>query len=147
MLMKNKEKYHDEIFKIACGGHVIAVVNGKPVNCENLDCRNCEFLNRNSCADARKTWCESEYIEPIPKLTKQDKQFLGYLVSDGNIYIARDLNKHLWLYDSRPIKDNCGWYLIESWGIEIDSHLFQFIKYEDEKPWSIADLKKLEVEE
>ena len=69
-------------------------------------------------------------------------------------YIARDYNTgKLSLYKNKPFK-----YRTRSWisqpkdfAYELPYELFDvefdFIKWKDEKPWSIEDLKKLEVKD
>lgn len=64
--MLNKEKFHDEIFEIACEGERIALRNGKIVPCQGTLCLECGFygLTGISCQQAANNWCNSEYIEP-----------------------------------------------------------------------------------
>ena len=60
-------------------------------------------------------------------------------------YIAREKNGFLLVYTEKPIK------ILETWGLANYALMnmfdikFDFIKWEDEDPWSIEDLKKLEV--
>lgn len=41
--MLNKEKYAKEIISVAEKGRRIALVDGKVVACEDIDCNNCEW--------------------------------------------------------------------------------------------------------
>ena len=65
-------------------------------------------------------------------------------------YVTRDLNDDLHIYISKPHKLIGCW---ESSGCELDKSLkffkldFPMVKWEDDKPWLIEDLKKLEVVE
>lgn len=63
--MKNKEKFHDEIFEIVCSGGSLAVdkETKKPVSCRKIICENCLFFRKGNCQNNRKYWCESEYKE------------------------------------------------------------------------------------
>lgn len=147
--MKNKEKYAKEIVEIACSGHSIAIIkeSGNIVSCGDIKCNLCLFYNSNDCYEKTRDWAESEYIEK-PAISKRDRAFLEYL--DANYYMARDLNGGLYVYISKPHK------LIDCWesaGCEVDKTLrifnidFPMVKWKDNEPWLIEDLKKLEVVE
>ena len=152
--MKNKEKYAKEIIEIACDGYSIAIdkKSGRIAPCEASYCANCLFCNFD-CHEKTREWAESEYIEK-PVISKRDRAFLEYL-NENMHYIARDLNGGLYVYIGKPHK------LIDCWEVgclenikcEADKSLrmldvdLPMIKWEDDKPWLIEDLKKLEVVE
>ena len=153
--MKNKEKFAKEIFDIACRGDSIAITiaNNEIVPCESIECEKCIFKVREyeECSDKIKKWCESEYIER-PTLTPREKNFLYALLSNFK-YIARDFNNSLCIYYNKPKRNSIGDY----WMVDDDNYyyvprnmygsIFDFIKWEDEEPWQIDDLKKLEVKD
>ena len=63
--MKNKEKFAKEIVEIACSGEVLAVSSGIIRKCVGLPYYKCSFYRDGiECNEMRKTWAESEYIEP-----------------------------------------------------------------------------------
>lgn len=63
--MKNKEKFAKEIVEIACSGEKLAVSSGVIRKCYGLSCYKCSFYRDGiECDEMRKTWAESEYIEP-----------------------------------------------------------------------------------
>ena len=63
--MKNKEKFAKEIVEIACSGGVLAMSSGIIRKCVELPCHKCSFnIDGIECDEMRKTWAESEYIEP-----------------------------------------------------------------------------------
>ncbi len=63
--MKNKEKYAKEIIEVACSGGVMAMGSGIIRKCAGLPCQKCSFnIDGIECDEMRKTWAESEYIEP-----------------------------------------------------------------------------------
>lgn len=69
-------------------------------------------------------------------------------------YLVRDEDKNLYVFDSLPIKEWDGWCVknmsMHSYcyiSKKLFGDMFDFIKWEDEKPWLIEDLKKLEVKE
>lgn len=149
--MKNREKFAKEILDIACNGGVIAVTkDNKVVCCRDINCEQCLFHKTNyyeSYCDYEATmrWAESEYVEE-PTITSREKNFLDLLLPNYK-YIAKDKNGFLLAYTEKPIKiletlgmANCA--LINMFDIKFD-----FIKREDEEPWRIEDLKKLEVKD
>lgn len=147
--MKNKEKYSKEIVDIACNGDSIAVVRstGGLGPCCETSCRECLFnTGTSSCKDETRKWADSEYVERLV-ISKSDRTFLDY-IRDEDKYIARDENGKLFTYMSKPCK-------IESFGSWTDANYdelylkcnvdFPMIKWGDDEPWLIEDLKKLEV--
>ena len=73
------------------------------------------------------------------KLTEDEKVILRNLPKEYK-WIARDKNGCLYAYASKPKKGIIMW---ESDGSMIPfDHLFQFIKWEDEEPYSIEELLK-----
>lgn len=152
--MKNKEKYAKDILEIACNGDAIAIskTTGKPNRCGNVGCEDCmRYTGRPGCAEKRlKEWAESEYIEK-PVISKRDRAFLDYLRKEYK-YIARDKDNVLYAYDKEPYKakestmwvgDGIRWFKLNNY-VNVD---FPMIKWSDDKPWLIDDLKKLEVVE
>lgn len=151
--MKNKEKFAKEIFDIACRGDSIAITvsNNEIVPCGSIECGKCIFKVKESeeCSNKIKKWCESEYVDK-PKLTSKEKKFLDTLVLNCK-YIARDSNGDIYVYYNKPTYDDRTrtWisnnlYYVSKY---IFGSMFDFIKSEDEEPWSIEDLKELEVKD
>ncbi len=153
--MKNKEKYAKEIIKIACDWYNIAVNKntGKPEKCcLSLNCTECLFSRDNgSCnsSEKRREWAESEYIEK-PVISKKDRAFLEYIHKSFKS-IARDKDRKIYMFTDIAKKDKNvgafttdGLYRNVSNCFDID---FPMVKWEDDGPWLIEDLKKLEVVE
>ena len=148
--MKNKEKFEKEIMEIACNGdHFGMDKRTSDINsCDYITCHNCVFNDGMNCDKTKREWAESEYIEK-PVISKRDRAFLDYL-REGYKFIARDKNGELFAYKTQPIKNEkyCNWdsdvwlnlYVL----FNVD---FPMIRWEDDKPWLIGDLKKLEVVE
>ena len=150
--MKNKEKYAKEIVEIVCEGCALAVSKetGKPVKCVNIKCSECTLGGSGMCSTMIKEWAESEYTEK-PVISKKDKAFLDCLVDDFK-YMARDKINALYAYGKEPYKSNNGDWWSENNGryCALSCYVnvaFPMIKWEDDKPWLINDLKKLEVVE
>lgn len=91
--MKNKEKFRDEIFEIACKGDSIAInkYTGELVDCGGVGCKDCAFNNPNklSCREACCQWANEEYKNPaavkqysVDILTKDGK------LSEGDVESA-----------------------------------------------------------
>lgn len=146
--MKNKEKYSKELAEIASDGFNIAVSRryNKPMECASANCKICVFNNTEHCGDAFKEWAESEYIEK-PVISKRDREFLEYL--NGKIkYITRDGAGELYAYSAKPCKERGAWMPQTGEFFNLDFYFsadFPMVKWSDEEPWLIEDLKKLEV--
>lgn len=147
--MKNKEKHAKEIMEVACSGDSIAVTKGieRIVKCGSIACSECLFAPPN-CVKEIREWVEQEYIEK-PVISKRDRAFLEYIKEEFK-YIARDdINEQLFAWSAKPKRgfttnewlntnsDSMGLY-----GFNID---LPMVKWEDDEPWLIEDLKKLEV--
>ena len=145
--MTNREKFAKEILDIVCRGGAFAVTKSSEItSCSKISCEKCIFSSKNSektCRVKRYEWSQYEYVEK-PVITSKEKKFLDLLLSNYK-YIARDKNGFLLAYTEKPIK------ILETWGIancvliNMFDIKFDFIKREDEEPWRIEDLKKLEV--
>lgn len=148
--MKNKEKYAKEIIDIACSGNRIAVIKEKGyiVPCSCVLCSVCSFCGSIDCRKNIKDWLESEYIEK-QVISKRDRMFLDYIDKKFN-YIVRTSTGDIRLFAVKPRKGQYEWRsdypsftsLLDSLNIDLP-----MIKWSDEKPWLIEDLKKLEVVE
>lgn len=146
--MKNKERFAKDILEIACSGDSIAVTKEgeRVVRCGNIACSECLFVPLN-CAKNTREWAESEYIEK-PKISKRDRTFLEYLREEYK-FIARNENGELFLHKTQPIRNE----LYDNWVSDDCLNLyvcfnnvdFPIVKWEDDEPWLIEDLKKLEV--
>ena len=149
--MKNIEKYVKEILEYASSTEkAIAVCKEtmKPCDCSatSIRCKNCICSVDDSCEnEPLYKWAMAEYIER-PKISKKDRAFLDYL---GDYeYMTRDDSGKLYVYISTPIKRlACAcWGTVDTCkslaGLDID---FQMVKWSDDEPWKIEDLKKLEV--
>ena len=95
--MTNREAYKDKLDEMLAV--MIAVVKGKPVPCEDTDCRECDFEGRcTEREDAVLDWLNAEYQEPpvdwskvpidTPVLTSLDgeswsRQYFAGIGDDG----------------------------------------------------------------
>ena len=81
-----------------------------------------------------------------PKLSKRERMFCEFMKCG---WIARDKEKNLYWYNSKPYKNETTWNNNNSEYICMDllNTPFAFIQWEDDVPWDVSDLLKLEVEE
>lgn len=148
--MKNKEKYEKEIMNIACSGDSIAVMkkSGRVVSCNETECNLCLFRD-SDCREKTRDWAESEYIEKTV-ISKRDRMFLD-LLKDRWKYMARDnISNAVYIFTEIPEKSEVGHFVYTGEARRIPSDLnviFPMVKWSDEEPWLIEDLKKLEVVE
>lgn len=149
--MKNKEKYAKEIIDITCGGNDVAVCKstGKPIDCCDIECDECSLLGDKSCTKLRREWAESEYAEKLV-ISKMDRSFLDYL-RDRWKYMARDnISNTVYAFTEIPEKSKFGHFAYTGEARRISSDfnvVFPMVKWSDDSPWLIEDLKKLEVVE
>lgn len=139
----NFEFYKDEILKCLSENN-IAIKNNKPVKCVG-DCNSCiRDSEIGICMDKPFfEWLCAEHTE-LPKLTKRERAFCE---AAQNGWIARDRDRSLCWFPADAVVQKSG----TMWNAEkyvCISHFklpFICIKWEDEKPWAVADLLKLEV--
>lgn len=147
--MKNKEKYAKDIIDIACDGEDIAVDKrtGKVSSCNYISCSNCLFY-KIGCLKGRSKWAESEYVEK-PVISKRDRAFLDCIREEYKL-VARDENGKLFVYETQPRKSETYWVLNYDGYLYLNQYFnvdFPMVKWSNEEPWLIEDLKKLEVVE
>ena len=150
--MKNKEKYAKEIIDIACRGDDFAFDKNSHMvaSCGCVNCYDCLFY-KSGCVEERINWSESEYVE-LPVISKRDRAFLECLNKKYE-YIARDASGVLYIYIKKPCKQIDCWNSSASCEVRGQEPLrmfnvdFPIVKWSDEEPWLIDDLKKLEVVE
>lgn len=124
---------------------------GNRVYVKKTRCKECIFYDGTNpyCRDRIRAWANSEYIER-PVISKSDKAFLEYLREEFE-FVARDANGELFVYETQPRKIGACWNsvgLISERYLYLNRHFnvdFPMIKWSDEEPWTIEDLKKLEV--
>ena len=155
--MKNREKFAKEILDVACTGDSFMVTkSGKITFCDIFKCDMCKFndsTGEKGCRTKRYEWSESEYVEK-PTITLREKAFLDLLLPEWK-YIARDNKDNdamLYVFKRKPIKQTITWcikdpimYDYNNISNKLFGDMFDFIKWEDEEPWSIEDLKNLKV--
>ena len=150
--MTNFDFWKDRLAEMAGGNScgIVAVVNDKPVRCSEIaDCKKCNRSGK--CTEAQLIkWLLEEHVEK-PKMTKKERMFCE-LANKG--WIARDKDCEVWWWEVKPVKCKERWTYSNkvseafscngSIPFEVE---FPFVKWEDEEPWSVEDLLKLEVEQ
>lgn len=169
-MVTNYEKFKSRIITLFSRGMTLAVIDGDPCCCRDNSgvipdaiCECCDFRGMGSCEEARVKWLYAEYTEQ-PKLTKQEMAFLVALDPSFQ-YVARDKKGHLSFFRIKPEKN----LFLEKWDIpnrkceeqrlfysaptclsfmeeqRLFSFRFDFIIWEDDEPWSVKNLLRLEV--
>ena len=149
--MKNFEYWEKEVKEIIRYGEDVAIVDDKPVECCGCDCNDCQLYNSNdgNCTFNVLNWLYEEHIDK-PKINKRTKSFFDSIETG---WVARESNGELWIYTIYPIKCEYGWEPSEDdycRFTKLDYYDFltlDFIKWSDEKPWSVKDIRNLKVEE
>lgn len=145
--MKNYEAFKEEIMMILVNDESLAVRDGKPGYCGEIPCECCDFRPEKLyvCGEAKRNWLNAEYVE-MPKLTRREWHLCKALKTR---YLARGENGALYLHEEKPHKSGGMWFspgvIISVKNIMPDG--FNFIQWQDEEPWSVEGLLKLEVEE
>ena len=133
--MTNFEKWKEELINLIANR--MALVCGKPVGCFGVSCRNCDFYRKDdNCRERAKEWLLSEYQEPAPKLTRQEREFLECFEFKYDKAISKTAGR---TYLRMAVSEH------EIHSEEINSNMFPFIK--PGKQWTFEDLLKLEVED
>lgn len=146
--MKNKEKFKNEIVDIICNGDSIGINKQTytPVPCSKIACDKCLFYTEKLlCVDSLVNWANQEYKKPNV-ITFKDSFFLDF-IKDKYKYIARDANGVLYAYTIEPKKyeERGIWVSTDTTSLSKFNIVFPMIKWTDENPWKISDLKKLKV--
>lgn len=144
--MKNIEYYKEKILDIVGHGDSVGVDRNtnEPEGCAFLGCENCKLLD--NCNNGLRGWCNEEYIEK-PQITENDKKFLD-IVNPKFKYIVKDRDNILCLSMEMPFRGENHWIGVNSCEYISENcfnGLFRFIKWDDEEPWRLDDLKKLEI--
>ena len=142
--MINAEKYKDEINEEYLNLLKRNVIDGDG-NRMNKAIKTIAYKHcgKQLCgASSTFKWLCEEYKEPV-KLSKLEYDILKYL-SDNTVhmYIVRDGNGNICLYDAEPKKSGNGdWWVGRGvHGMVMFDKLFQFIKWEDSTPTLIKDV-------
>lgn len=134
--MKNIEKYYDELLNLEGN-----------INCYFTECimkEECD--SKKDCDECRKAlikWLNEEYRKPIA-ISADEKVILRNLPEEFK-YIARDSNTDIFIYKTKPTKKLSAWVntiTSNTAPLNLYNHLFQFIKWEDDEPYSIEELLK-----
>lgn len=87
-------------------------------------------------------WCYKtsslESLNPTIPLSKLEYELLKYYIEHGYQYIARDNNKALYAYDTKPYKLQYEWKATKEIKKINFRDLFSFVSWEDKEPYSIT---------
>lgn len=103
-----------------------------------------EYCGEHACDECYKAffeWLKEGYKEPI-QITEDEKVILKNLPKEYK-WIVRDSSNYICIHNEEPMKMVAFWDSdSKTEAITVFSHLFQFIKWEDEEPHSIEELLK-----
>ena len=142
--MINAEKYKDEIIEEYQNLLKRNVIDGDG-NRMNKAIKTIAFKHcgQQLCgASSTFKWICEEYKEPV-NVSKLEYDILKYLYyNTRHMYITRDGNGNICLYDAEPKKSGNGdWWVGRGvHGMVMFDKLFQFIKWEDSTPTPIKDV-------
>lgn len=140
--MLNAEKFKKEILAMMDKNDRFAIDNKNVLRkCVDLKCSECLF-GEGLCYFERMKWLLSEYKETV-KLTRFEYDILKYLSDNTKyMYIVRDGNGNIFLYDVEPEKSNSApwWTGRGMCHMNMFNKLFQFVQFEDEEPRAIKDI-------
>lgn len=123
----------------------------RPCGC--IVCKDCvmydlkdeqEQKNYVGCNHARMRWLLSEYVEPIT-LTEFEYNILKYIADNTrHMYIARDKQGSLYLYDAEPNKGEREEFWVGRNATQLIpfNKLFRFIMWEDEEAYTVKGILK-----
>ena len=103
----------------------------KKHNCSGLVCSECLRLSLLNLLE--------EYKEPI-KLTKLEHEYLKEAIKNEYMYIACDVNGHIYFYKDKPFKSLDEWIVASNDCRGILDSLLNFVKWQDEEPYSIDNI-------
>lgn len=155
--VKNWEKYASEIKRLGLFNIAVLKDTGEVIPCRAFPhgydeinyshCNMCRF-QQTDCNRGLTEWAyeeaeEEKKTEP-PKLTPEEHIFIKNFYGG---YMARDIDGELFIYDSEPEREGDMWEASPIGGYyNIKKELFKdVVKWEDEEPWRVEDLQKLEV--
>lgn len=147
--MTNYEKFEREIDAL---GYDFGVTKTQEICfCQTMECADCIFSMSKecSCTPTKVRWLYEEVKEIFP-ITIKEKHFLEFF--KGSSYIARNGSGQLFIYTQKPVQLNDCWFLDYTEGendneFEICPDFFEFITWESNKRWSVAELLKMPVKE
>lgn len=87
-------------------------------------------------------WERKEEPKPKPNLTEDEKVILRNLPKKRYEWISRDENGSIYLYKRKPNKGSYSWGVWGGVSLFPFDHIFEFIKWEDDEPYSIEELLK-----
>lgn len=147
--MLNIEKYREGISVIYGANFGLHKDTEEFIQCITYNCTNCLFYRDDNkyCGKRKMNWLLEEYVEP-QKLTKREMAFCEFAQTG---WLARDSTGYIYFHKELPIKGIYDWNT-DFYGDRLSDiirteHVFNFIKWEDDKPYSIEELLKLDVEE
>lgn len=99
----------------------------------------CRVVTCSECVRLSLMNLLEEYKEPI-KLTKLEHEYLKEAIKNEYMYIACDVNGHIYFYKDKPFKSLDEWIVASNDCRGILDSLLNFVKWADEEPYSIDEI-------
>lgn len=133
--IKKEIKNYDTNNNVYLGCYLSRIVTNQNYNDNcyriGIDCSECLRLSLLELLE--------EYKEPI-KLTKLEHEYLKEAIKNEYMYIACDVNGHIYFYKDKPFKSLDEWIVASNDCRGILDSLLNFVKWQDEEPWNIANI-------
>ncbi len=113
------------------------LVRGMVFRCTDWGIRGENCINK-ECFKCRKDWLKSEHKESIT-LSEAERIILENIDKEYG-WICRDEDGSLYLCGGKSKKGVSEWHGYNPKSLVFLNHLFQFITWEDEEPYNIAEL-------
>ena len=109
------------------------------------DIRLLEIANEKLARQLRRIVDEEDWKHEEATITDDEKAILRNVPGKYE-WIVRDKKGTLYVYQDKPQKVAGDWKYIGSVGcLDVLNHQFQMVRWEDDEPWKIEDLLKLDV--
>ena len=145
---KHVVQYRDGKLRFVGENGILLDSIGNPMHTLNsyderlLSNNGCKMFDIVAVYELKEVWKREE-----PTITEDEKVILSN-ISGKYEWIARDESGVLYIYHDKPKKEEFMWVDgFENRCLNLFNHLFGMVKWEDDEPWRIEDLLKLDVKE
>lgn len=135
--MKNKEKYDFNTLSVDIQNACVELID----NTNNQVVFKVKSYNYVQIIIELLKWLEQEYVEPI-KLTDDEVVILRNIPEEYK-WLIRIRHCGLIVCNTKPERKKETWEIVPSMNLYLFNYLFQFVNWDDEEPYSIDELLKM----
>ena len=132
--IKDEIKNFDNSDSLCCYLAQMVTNKGDKNNCSRKNTTSCRQCLKLSLMDLLEEYKETN------KLTKLEHEYLKEAIKNEYMYIACDVNGHIYFYKDKPFKSLDEWIVASNDCRGILDSLLNFVKWEDEEPWNIDNI-------